>query len=531
MAIRIVTDIGWLDQLSPRIESFFRNNRVAYFIEGKIIQGYRCPDGYGPLWLRDHVHQMKAFRYWEPDMTSALDYFAGHQAENGRVWDCFDWRPADVSSTKAEMYYDPKNRIRHVRCPCESDVEYLLVFGTHLVWQATGDDAWLKAMLPRLERALRFITSDPQHWDAEHQLVKRLFTLDTWDFTYHRLTDKYCIMHGDNSGYYRAFCLMADFCAHFGDTPGAAAWREKAEGLRERTNRLCWNGRFYTHQVHLDPVEVPGVDEGEILSLSNPYDINRGLSSHNQAAGIIREYRRRRQATAGEYFAEWFSIHPPIPDFAPGDNWSKEPGNYVNGGVMPLVGGELARACFEHGFEEYGLDILKRYSDLIERDNASFLWYHPNGEHGISPATSRSLNELILRTDGWGSSAFVYALTEGLAGVEDRSKLFQDVRLSPRWIAAGTTRAEVALSYPVSGAGAGYTFTHDPDNKVIRVAVNGAPRRICLHLLLPAGTKPKSVKNRDCIIPFRANRIETSVYVDAETTGENPDFRVEYQSI
>ena len=526
MAVRISTGEKWLDALCVRIESFFRNNRVAYYIDGRIVQGYRCPDGYGPLWLRDHVHQMKAFRYWEPDMVSALDYFAETQGKNGRILDCYDWRPAGFG--EGDVFYDDQSRIMHRRCSCESDVEYHMVDGVFMVWQATGDDEWLQAKLPCLEKALAFIMSNPQRWDPELGLVKRQFTIDTWDFVYKDMDDKMCIMHGDNSGYYRAFQQMAAMVAHVGRDRDAERWQQEAEGLRERTNRLCWNGRFYTHQVHLDPVDVPGVDETEILSLSNTYDINRGLASHEQACSIIREYQRRRTETAEEYFAEWFSIHPPIPDFQDKASWSKEPGNYVNGGVMPLVGGELARACFEHGFEDYGLDILRRYSDLIERDNGSFLWYHPDGEWGISPPYARSVHELIFRTDGWGSGAFANAVVAGLAGVEDRETCFRRVRLSPRWVAAGVNQARVDVTYAASGAGLSYRFLHQPERKTIEISVHGDGARIELHLLLPHGAKPCAVTDGEKPVAWNRGTVEDSVYVDACVPADESEIVVSY---
>ena len=527
MAIKTATGKQWIDELCPRIESFFRNDRVAYFIDGKIVQGYRCPDGYGPLWLRDHVHEMKAFKYWETDMTSALDYFAETQGGNGRIWDCYDWRPGRYK--EGDRHYDEKNRIMHSRCSCESDVEYHMVDGVHMAWQATGDDAWMEANLPCLEKGIRFITSDPNRWDPEHQLIKRQFTIDTWDFVYQGMTDKMCIMHGDNSGYYKAFRLMAEMHRFCGDDKRADHWRAEAEAIRERTNKLCWNGKFYTHQVHLDPVDVPGVDEDRILSLSNTYDINRGLASHEQAVSIIREYQERREETAGEYFAEWFSIHPPIPNFQDSASWSKEPGNYVNGGVMPVVGGELTRACFEHGFEDYGVDILRRYSDLIKRDNGSFLWYHPDGEWGISPPQSRSLHELILRTDGWGSGAFVYATVEGLVGIEDRRKRFENISLSPRWVAADVDNADVEVSYPAGNARVGYTFMHLPDKKHIQIAYNGDPQSVNLHLLLPEGTEPVTVRDNGNELQWEKKMVESSVYVDADVEGPDRTVSVEYR--
>jgi hypothetical protein len=40
------------------------------------------------------------------------------------------------------------------------------------------------------------------------------------------------------------------------------------------------------------------------------------------------------------------------------------PWHYVNGGVAPMVAGELAHGAFEHGFEAYGVDILDRVAAL-----------------------------------------------------------------------------------------------------------------------------------------------------------------------
>ena len=39
-------------------------------------------------------------------------------------------------------------------------------------------------------------------------------------------------------------------------------------------------------------------------------------------------------------------------------------GEYMNMGVTPIVAGELAHGAFEHGFEDYGVDILRRVAAL-----------------------------------------------------------------------------------------------------------------------------------------------------------------------
>jgi len=83
---------------------------------------------------------------------------------------------------------------------------------------------------------------------------------------------------------------------------------------------------------------------------------------------------KRRETT--EAFAEWFSIDPPFPSGIFGD-YKLSRGAYCNGGIMPLTGGELARAALEYGYEQYGVDILMRYYDLISTNGETYLWYFP----------------------------------------------------------------------------------------------------------------------------------------------------------
>ena len=144
----------------------------------------------------------------------------------------------------------------------------------HQAWQSTGDDAWLASQLPAMEKALHYAMSSDIRWSSLHQLVKRPFGIDTWDFAYNPRGKykresygdidehtTYCIMHGDNSGMYQATNHLAKLYRHLGRSERADYWQSVATGFRERTNRLCWNGNFYTHQIHIDPVEVEGVDE------------------------------------------------------------------------------------------------------------------------------------------------------------------------------------------------------------------------------------------------------------------------------
>lgn len=392
------------------------------------------------------------------------------------------------------------------------------------MWQVTGDDAWIKWALPYLEKALYHSMSNPIRWSREYQLVKRPFTIDTWDFVYNRdgmhrfsgygeidANSNFCIMHGDNTGVYQSCRMLAFLCTHLDDSELGEYWERKAEYLKQRINRICWNGKFFIHQVHIDPVEIENVDEKKQLSLSNAYALNRGILTHEQSVSIIEEYIRRREETKDEYFAEWFSIHPPFPDHSfhakNYKGWCINRGWYVNGGVLPLVGGELAKGAFENGFEEYGLDILKRYYDMISKTGKSYLWYHPDGRPGISSKNT-------LPTDGWGSAAMLRAYIEGLVGVKDKSKLLQNIRLSPRWAVTQATELKVNIGYQSSGVYFSYNYKLDRRKSTISLGWKGNAKGIFFHILLPKSKQAVRVRRGNQILTFQKEKIRESSYAN-----------------
>jgi len=505
----IKTGCSEFDDFYPRIKSFLEKDTLDILVDGKKVKGYRSPDAKS-IWIRDYSDMLRGFKYFESDLTSTIQHFADTQAKNGRIFDYFTTYPEKLPCER-------ENWTKYVRVPVEADVEYRFVKAAFLAWQATGDDSWMQGLLPRMEKALHYILSHPWRWDDKFQLVKRAYTIDTWDFAYtagahewlqFQITDNtfWGIMHGDNSGYYEAFRIVALLYEYFKNPDFAELWQRRADDLKENMNKACWNGKFYTHFVKLSPVEIPGVDESTQLSLSNPMDVNRGVASHEMAVSIIREYLRRRETT--DTFAEWFSIDPPFPDGIFGDERLKK-GAYVNGGIMPLVGGELAKAAFDHGFEEYGVDILKRYYDMISATGETHLWYFPDGTPSSEEA---STSPEASPTDGWGSSAMLYAFLEGLVGVEDRLKLFQKARISPRWLAAGVEEAEVQISYENSGIVIGYGFRCRDDH--IFLDVNSSQSNIIFHILLPEHKIAKSVCIDGKEAVFKNFHVEKSNYAD-----------------
>jgi hypothetical protein len=520
---RIRTGSREFDDLYPLVRSFLEQDVLDLCIDGRRIRGYRSPDTRS-IWIRDHSDMMRTFRHFERDLCSAIQHFADTQAESGRIFDYFTTYPEKLPSER-------ENWTKYVRVPVEADVEYRFVKAAWLAWQATGDDDWIGQLMPKMEKALAYVTSHPWYWDANHGLVKRAYTIDTWDFAYtagrhdwlqFQINDDtfWGILHGDNSGYYEAFRIMAALWRRLGGEERAQTWDARAVTLREKLNRLCWNGCFYTHFVKLTPMVIPGVDEAAQLSLSNPMDINRGAAGHDQAVSILREYQRRRDQ--GMAFAEWFSIDPPFPAGVFGDE-RLVAGAYCNGGIMPLVGGELARAAFEHGFENYGVDILRRYFDLVSKTGATYLWYFPDGTpSSVETSTSPEASP----TDGWGSSAMCWAMTEGLAGVVDLGKGFDCASLSPRWMAAGIEEAEVEVGYQASGRSLGYQVRMLRDKVALEVEAAGSV--VDFHVLLPQAREARAVRCGGQDLPFRPVTVEESRYVDFKASVDrNRRFEIE----
>lgn len=518
------------DHLYPRVAGFMANAHLGYYLDGHYIEGYRSPDS-PLLWLRDHYYQGRAFCYFDSNVTSLLDAFRREQASNGSLPDFLarpDWH------------------IQSFRTPVEADVEYLFVQAIYEAWQMTGDDQWLISMLPAMQRAVNYTLTDPLRWEPTLGLVKRPFTIDTWDFEYGPSTidpgtgqaaprhwidehTKWGIFHGDNTGLAQALTSLATIESYLGQPENAQYHRDMAAAIMARLNALSWNGSFYTHHVKLIPYDVPGVDEAQQLSLSNAIALNRNVLTIDQAQSIINAYRTRIRQRNNVAFAEWWSIDPPFPagSFGLAGRLGERPGEYVNGGVMPLVGGELARGAFRYGFEDYGFDILERYYRLIASSNASFLWYYPTGGPGIgSPNT--------IPTDGWGAGAMVAALIGGAAGIEDIGIRYSEVIISPRWTAAkNVTDAYVVARYAASDGYVAYRWQHAQDRgkTYLRIEATGSGQLLHVRLMLPPDTKSvKEVILNGQPVPIVLDTVGTSQYVTLTAPADITQVQVEVRT-
>ena len=492
----LTTDDARLGEFLHQLHNAIHDDRRLVFIDGKVL-------GCSKNWIRDHVHEMKAFKHWEHDLLSFLQFILDTQTEEGYYFELIKqlddghWQFVDPPCYK--LY--PEDDLSLVRLEVEADVEYLVVEGAMQYYRATGDFAWLAGVLPKLEKGIGYITSSPKRWDAELGLVKRPFTIDTWDFTSDaeptdrriHADEKMSVMHGDNSGVYRAMLDLAWIRARLGDADKAERWRRRAEQLRAAMFRHLWNGKFFIHQLHIGH---SGWDdkERERLSLSNAYDVNRGVTDLAQSRAVIEEYMRRRTET--QAFAEWFSIDPPYERFS-----AFPAGQYVNGAISPFTAGELAKAAFRNGYEAYGWDILSRFMQMLERDKNIYFLYSPQD---LSPQGGGP--------SAWGAAALLSAVDEGLAGVEDADCLYREINFSPRFPVTGYTELRYITGYEKSGVFVDVRWILTEEG--MRYDVLSPAKKINAHILLPAGRRCARLAVCGREQAFAVKRVGDSVYAD-----------------
>jgi len=490
-----------IDGLYPLTREAMRLGRRQYESSRGRFVGYISADTrhFDGIWLRDWIYGLPAYRYWETEMSCGIDRFLEQQKEDGQVPDGIE------------------RDGRTWRVGLESDVEYITTLGVWKTWQATGDNAWLERVLPHLVRALNYIRTDPKHWDAKNQLVKRQHSCDTWDYDIDGAKDhgtsRHVIATCDQSGYYQAFRAMQRMYEALGKAEQAARWGADAEAYRKRAVGLLWDGTKFLHHVHLDPaIEHGDFDERTQLAMGNTWAMTRGLAGDAQSRSIIGEYRKRHQQTGDAY--PWWSLQPGYPDRL--KYWTAPhllEGGYANGGLMPWVGGELCRASFLFGRETYGVELLRQYLGHLRKTGGAQVWYWRDGTPGF-----RTTNEVNYA--GWGMAQWADALIGGLAGVRDLDAKMRKVEIAPRWTAANISKARVTARYASSGGYASYRMTFDRAAKRIAIEFTGSGGAAEFRVLLPEGRRAKSVAAMGQAVVFENVEMDRSRYVTFALTVE-----------
>ncbi len=490
-------------------------------------------------WVRDHIHTMKAYKYWEKDMSSYIDFFMGRQTEKGMYFDYWDsYKDKNVGQLfftncfPNEFYFvDVNNQNFFFRMPIEADLEYLMVEGVYTNWQTTGDQTFLKQWLPTLVKGMKYEMSDLLRWSSKNLLVKRPYSIDTWDFTSEpdslKSVDRLLyhignlpetpkgIMHGDNSGMFQASKQLSELFEAVGQSDAAREWDLQGDLFRQRLNSLCWNGKFYAHFIPEEPVPSHiKTDPVNSIGLSNTYSINRGAPTREMAASIIKSYQEIGEKTKSESLAPWFGIYPSIkPHFG-----KYAVGEYMNGAVLPLVGGELCKAAFQNGFETYAVEQLKVAGQIMSKNKQRL----PGCVNGDGTAQKEAI------PDEWGEAAFVSALIEGLAGVVDKSILFREVEISPRWYFTGVENTSVNVGYGNDGNQVSYNYEFNAKNNQVKITTEGKFDRFTLRVPIPERLKSASASVNGRNVKVVVDQVNQSRYAVVKGDGSTNTMVVRF---
>jgi len=412
-AVTSLNDGGYYKEMFDLFYSSMKTHTGSVDWNGK---NYR----YFVPWGLDHYHTMKGLKYFYGYGNEFADLMQGAQREDGMIWSFVAYMSnVDYFKTRdSVMGYTRKIGDKYfVRQPTENHPEYIYVQTIYQVWKAAGDDAWMKAKLNSAARALNYCMNDPARWSNRFGLLKRVYTIDSWDFQVDDeytpnigmsntmiidpVKSKFGVFFGDNTAYVMACNQLAEMYEQAGLVDDAKKFRKRATEINERLNALSWNGKFYTHFIDEDPTVKRnlGVDEKSQLAQSNAYSTNLGIG-HQKSKAILESYLTLKNNLPIGSPGEWYAIYPPFEKGfgSHGDKWQ-----YMNGGVGGHVAGELARGAFENGYEKYGVDILQRMCELGKKHNNKIYFSYTGSIPPPPPApTFKPLNlQPFANMDTW----------------------------------------------------------------------------------------------------------------------------------
>jgi len=360
------------------------------------------------VWILDHVHTAKGFQYFSRHADGLVNLLKEIQREDGMIWSFV--YPNAYGQYFRSAYEKPFGYAKEIepgghvagRQPVENHCEYNYVECAHLVWKSSGNDQWMGDILESCKAALDYTINSNVRWSDKYQLLKRGYTIDSWDFQPNDeylpefplgrqmqidpARTKFTIFYGDNTGYALACDKLAEMLEYTGQHEEASKYSNRAQGIRTRLDKIAWNGQFYRHRIEEDDTVKRdlGADEGAQISFSNCYTLNRGCTQE-QAAAIIKTYMNIKDNLPPGSPGEFYSIYPPFdkPVFGSGDNHKWQ---YMNGGVHGHAAGELARGAFKHGYEKYGVDILKRISEMGKKSQGMLRFAYTGAYEPPPPA-------------------------------------------------------------------------------------------------------------------------------------------------
>ena len=353
-------------------------------------------------WVLDNFHTMKGKKYFLPNGKELINIMRQAQREDGMIYSFVQYMPNTDYFLTRDKFSGYSRKIGDkvfVRQPTENHPEYIYVNTIYACWKSDGDNEWMKSNLVSAAKALDYTINDPARWSKRFNLLKRVYTIDSWDFavedeympdigiTNSMIIDpvksKFGVFFGDNTGYITACYQLAEMFEKAGETARAEKYRERGNEISGRLNKLSWNGKFFTHFIDEDSSvhRKLGVDERSQIAQSNAYSLNRDITTE-QSKAIIKTYLNLKNNLPVGSPGEWYAIYPP---FQKGFEKHDQVWQYMNAGVGGHVAGELARGAYENGFENYATDILNRLFELGKKyDNK--IWFAYTGSTPPPPS-------------------------------------------------------------------------------------------------------------------------------------------------
>ncbi len=419
------------------------------------------------FWGLDHYHTMKGMQYFEGIGHEFVDLFRLSQRENGMIMSNVGY---GYNKGYYETAYGPEYTTRYdektffVRQPSENHCEYIYVLILYKAWMGLGDLEYVKRNIHSASRALDYSVTDDLRWSEKYQLLKRPYTIDSWDFqikdqytpdlklSAHMMIDrehtKFGIFYGDNTGYALACEKLAELYLLLNDQVNADKYITRAKEIRENLDQLSWNGRFFTHYIDEDETVIRdiGVDPTTQISHSNMYSINRNIKQEQKAA-IINTYLDLKENLPEGSPGEWYAIYPPFEKGFP-EKWQ-----YMNGGIAGHAAGELALGAFDNGFEDYGSDILNRLNKL-GRENGNKISFAYTGAFPTPPEPeftrldiSQQANMDILSPGRSGAASwFLKEAGNDMQNLPTGLQNFQDIPFQVTEPGSNRGRAVIAVS-------------------------------------------------------------------------------------
>jgi hypothetical protein len=367
---RIHSSLDIFNTLSNIIRLTLNRNEVDF--EGKTgkISGFAAGTNYPQIWLRDANTIIPASRYFydKTYLTSWLEEHLAFQKEDGSLEDWIDSQGKSDKNTT------------------ETDQESSAVQAAFQVYEMLGPK-WLEKtisgekIINRLEQALLYVLQ--KQWNEERRLVVGAHTADWGDVDMvdtdqqaiyvdsctHWTADIY-----DQSMFYQACLNLAEMMDALGETKRASFWRDKAQLIKDNTNRWLWqeDKGFYRVHIHLDDL-THMFDEDDLFAMGgNIQAVISGLADEEKSGRIIQEALRRQE----EFQVSTISgtLLPPYPKGFFKHPLLDDPYEYQNGAQWDWFGGRLIYAMFENGFIDLAKEKLLEIISKNVKNRGFFEW-------------------------------------------------------------------------------------------------------------------------------------------------------------